>query len=72
MYCDNQYYELCGQMGHLIGPSGIGKGQLPNIVETIYRTFVLSKERQAVSLMARRLIARGEKPYRQKQAADSN
>lgn len=27
MYCDNQYYELCGQMGHLIGPSGIGKGQ---------------------------------------------
>ena len=21
MYCDNKYYELCGQMGHLIGPS---------------------------------------------------
>ena len=20
MYCDNQYYELCGQMGPLIGP----------------------------------------------------
>ena len=19
MYCDNKYYELCGQMGHLIG-----------------------------------------------------
>ena len=25
MYSDNKYYELCGQMGHLIGPSGIGK-----------------------------------------------
>ena len=22
MYSDNKYYELCGQMGHLIGPSG--------------------------------------------------
>ena len=22
-YSDNKYYELCGQMGHLIGPSGI-------------------------------------------------
>ena len=21
MYSDNKYYELCGQMGHLIGPS---------------------------------------------------
>ena len=21
-YCDNKYYELCGQIGHLIGPSG--------------------------------------------------
>ena len=27
MYSDNKYYELCGQMGHLIGPSGIGKDQ---------------------------------------------
>ena len=39
MYCDNQYYELCGQMGHLIGPSGIGKGQLPNLLEAINRSF---------------------------------
>ena len=22
MYFDNKYYELCGQIGHLIGPSG--------------------------------------------------
>ena len=28
MYSDNKYYEMCGQMGHLIGPSGIGKTQL--------------------------------------------
>ena len=21
MYSDNKYYELCGQMGHLVGPS---------------------------------------------------
>ena len=28
MYSDNKYYEMCGQMGHLIGPSGIGKAQL--------------------------------------------
>lgn len=39
MYCDNQYYELCGQMGHLIGPSGIGKGQFPNLIEAIMRSF---------------------------------
>ncbi len=25
MYSDNKNYELCGQMGHLIGPSGICK-----------------------------------------------
>ena len=25
MYSDNKYYELCGQMGHLIGLSGIEK-----------------------------------------------
>ena len=34
MYCDNQYYELCVQMGHLIGASGIGKGQLPHARST--------------------------------------
>jgi len=39
MYCDNQYYELCGQMGHLIGSSGIGKAQFTHLVEAICRDF---------------------------------
>ena len=32
-------YELCGQMGHLIGPSGIGKAQLTHLIEAIMRPF---------------------------------
>ena len=39
MYSDNKYYELCGQMGHLIGPSGIGKAQLTHLIEAIMRPF---------------------------------
>ena len=39
MYSDNKYYELCGQMGHLIGPSGIGKAQLTQLVEAVMRPF---------------------------------
>ena len=39
MYSDNIYYELCGQMGHLIGPSGIGKGQFPRLIKAIQRSF---------------------------------
>ena len=39
MYCDNKFYEMCGQMGHLIGPSGIGKAQLGHLVEAIMRPF---------------------------------
>lgn len=35
MYSDNKYYELCGQMGHLIGSSGVGKAQLTHLVEAI-------------------------------------
>ena len=38
MYSDNKYYELCGQMGHLIGPSGIGKAQLSHLIEAIMRS----------------------------------
>lgn len=38
MYCDNKYYELCGQMGHLIGPSGIGKAQLTHLIEAVMRS----------------------------------
>ena len=39
MYSDNHYYELCGQMGHLVGPSGIGKAQLTHLIEAIMRPF---------------------------------
>ena len=39
LYCDNKFYELCGQMGHLIGPSGVGKAQLTHLVEAIMRSF---------------------------------
>ncbi len=39
MYSDNNYYELCGQMGHLIGPSGVGKAQLTNLIEAIMKPF---------------------------------
>lgn len=39
MYSDNKFYELAGQMGHLIGPSGIGKAQLNHLLETILRSF---------------------------------
>ena len=39
MYSDNKYYELCGQMGHLLGPSGIGKDQLHDLIEAIMRSF---------------------------------
>ena len=39
MYSDNKYHELCGQMGHLIGPSGMGKDQLHDLAEAIMRSF---------------------------------
>ena len=39
MYSDNKYHEFCGQMGHLIGPSGIGNDQLHDLVEAIMRSF---------------------------------
>ena len=38
-YSDNKHYELCGQMGHLIGPSGIGKAQLTHLIEAIMRSY---------------------------------
>ena len=38
-YSDNKYHELCGQMGHLIGSSGIGKQQLSHLVESICHSF---------------------------------
>lgn len=30
---------MCGQMGHLIGSSGVGKGQLSHLVEALMRSF---------------------------------
>lgn len=39
VYSDNKIYELCGQMGHLIGPSGVGKQQLTHLVEAICKPF---------------------------------
>ena len=36
-YPDNKYYALCGQMGHLIGPSGIGKDELHESLRQRYR-----------------------------------
>ena len=38
-YSDGKMYEMCGQMGHLIGSSGIGKGQLSHLVEALMRSF---------------------------------
>lgn len=38
-YNDTNLYELCGQMGHLIGDSGVGKAQLTSLIEAIMRPF---------------------------------
>ncbi len=38
-YNDTNLYELCGQMGHLIGNSGVGKAQLTGVIEAIMRPF---------------------------------
>ena len=37
MYCDNKFYEMCGQMGHLIGPSGFVKALQRHLLESIMR-----------------------------------
>ena len=44
LYSDGKYYPMCGQMGHLVGPSGIGKGQLTQLVEAVMRSFRLHDE----------------------------
>ncbi len=44
MYCDNKYYEMCGQMGHLIAPSGVGKQQLTYLIGSICRSFTTHDE----------------------------
>ena len=37
LYSDGKYYPMCGQMGHQIGPSGVGKAQLTHLVEAVLR-----------------------------------
>ncbi len=34
-YCNRVYYELCGQIGHLIASSGAGKGELTRLVKAV-------------------------------------
>ena len=49
MYCDNKYYELCGQMGHLIGLFYVGKTLFSHLVEAIemfFPLFSLSESRE--------------------------
>jgi hypothetical protein len=69
MYCDNKYHELCGQMGHLIGPSGIGKQQLSYLIEAICRSFRKHDETEFAKLVdwQRQMKTKGankEKPER--------
>ena len=69
MYSDNKYYELCGQMGHLIGPSGIGKAQLTHLIEAVMRSFRDHDETEYKKLVdwQRQVKTRGankEKPER--------
>ncbi len=69
MYCDNKYYELCGQMGHLIGPSGTGKAQLTRLIEAIMRSFREHDKREFEKLVEwqRQMKTKGankEKPER--------
>ena len=51
MYCDNNFHEMCGQMGHLIGPSGVGKKQLTSLVKAICRSFTAHDEIEMKKLM---------------------
>lgn len=68
-FADNKYYELCGQMGHLIAPSGAGKNQLTHLVEAICRDFRQHDETEFRKLVEwQRLMktkgANSEKPER--------
>ncbi len=69
MYSDNKYYELCGQMGHLIGPSGIGKAQFTHLVEAVMRPFRAHDEAEYKKLVdwqrqVKTRVANKEKPER--------
>ena len=43
MYSGNKHYELSGQMGHLIGPSGVRKAKFTHLVEAICRAVSLTR-----------------------------
>ena len=69
MYSDQKYYEMSGQMGHLIGPSGIGKAQLTHLIEAVMRSFRQHDETefQKLTEWQRQVKTRGankEKPER--------
>ena len=52
MYSSNRYFELHGQINHLIGSSGIGKDQLDKIIEAICRSFRTHDEIEMQKLAA--------------------
>ena len=54
-FCDNKFYELCGQMGHLVGSSGVGKTQLTHLVEAIMRSFRSQDETTKLKKILKRL-----------------
>lgn len=51
MYPDNTCKEVCGLMCHLVGESGMGKGQLTNCVEAVMRKFRLHDEEKLQELV---------------------
>ena len=51
-YLDGKQYEMCGQLGHLIGPSGVGKAQLGYLVEQICRDFRKHDDEEMEKLVA--------------------
>ena len=69
MYSDNKFYEMSGQMGHLIGPSGIGKAQLTSLVDAVMRSYLQhdKTEFQKLTEWQRQVKTKGankEKPER--------
>lgn len=69
MYSDGKFHEMCGQMGHLIGSSGIGKQQLTYLIEAICRPLREHDEAEYQRLVEwqrqiKKLSANKEKPER--------
>ncbi len=51
MYPDNTWKEMCGMLAHLIGESGMGKGQLTGCVEAVCHDFCTHDEEELRKLM---------------------